>query len=43
MTSELLVAGGFRVPNVQKICFKIIMKEKNVLTCSSTNFMTADE
>ena len=25
----------------EKICLKIIMKEKKVLTCSSTNFMTA--
>ena len=41
MTSELSATGGFREPNVRKkMCLKIIMKEKKVLTCSSTNFMT---
>ena len=41
MTSELFVTGGFRKPSSEKNCLKIIMTEKKILTCSSTNFMTA--
>ena len=41
MTTELLVTGGFRVPNVQKSWFEIIMKQTKVLTCSFTNFISS--
>ena len=32
---------GLESPKSEKICLEIIMKEKNVFTCSSTNVMIA--
>ena len=43
LTSELFVTGGFRKPNVRKNLFENNYEREKVLSCCSTNFMTAHE